>query len=198
MRRLLLAIFVVVGCSKDEPAPAASSAGPASSAPVFDIDGFCDKTLGVGRPCDGDDELLEGNKIGLCTTTLREAGVTLDPALAPACIAAVEAGKPLPDVRTLEMLVARFEPCRKLLSPIAALAKVEPRAAGTAAAGAACTTSADCGHGHFCPKDADPKKRVCTAQKKAGTSCVTSDECLGRCSGQAVRQCVAFCGEAPR
>jgi hypothetical protein len=154
----------------------------------------------VGRPCQGDDELLEGNKIGLCTTTLREAegeGARLDPGLAAACLAAVEAGKPLPDVRTLELLAARFEACRELFAPIPALAAVAPRPPGVARAGAACSASAECAHGHYCARKADRNssdKGACAAQKAAGASCAGSDECLGRCSAQAGQRCMAYCG----
>jgi len=191
MRYVALLLLLFAACAKDQPAPTAGSA-VASAAPAFDIDGFCEKALGVGRPCAGDDELLEGNKVGLCTTTLREAGVALDAALGAECLAAVEAGKPLPDVRTLELLVARFEPCRKLLAPVASLAKVEARATGRAAAGQPCTTSADCVHGLFC--DGSDNKKTCTAQKKAGEPCAKNDECRGRCSAQAGKQCVSYCG----
>jgi hypothetical protein len=160
------------------------------------VEGFCESTLAVGRRCEGDDQLLEGNKIGLCTTTLREArdqGVVIDPVLAPACVQAVKADKSLPDVRTLEHLVARHEACRKLLAPVAHLAKVKPRAAGSATAGAPCTSSDDCVRGFHCAApDAGP--RQCTAQKKAGESCAASEECLGRCSAQAGKKCVAYCG----
>jgi hypothetical protein len=188
---LLLLLAVAAGCSKQEPAPTASSAAT-SGPPVFDIDAFCEKALGVGRPCQGDDELLEGNKIGLCTTTLREAGVTLDAALAPACLAAIDAGRPLPDVRTLELLAARFEPCRKLLAPVASLAKVEVRGAGRAGAGQSCASSNDCAHGLFCDGPGD--KRACSPQKRAGERCSKNEECLGRCSAQAGKQCVSYCG----
>jgi hypothetical protein len=184
--------WLFVACATPEAGPV--DAGPsASAAPAFDIDGFCDKALGVGRPCEGDDELLEGNKIGLCTTTLREAGVLLDPALAPACLAAVEAGKPLPDIRTLELLVARFPACRKLFEKVDALAKVAPASEGTTAAGQACNETAACARGLYCD-GTDPKKRACVAKKKAGEACGASDECLGRCSGQAGKRCVAYCG----
>jgi hypothetical protein len=192
MRLRALLLFVLqAACTQAEPVPTAASAEP-SAAPVLDIDGFCEKAVGVGRPCQGDDELLEGNKVGLCTTTLREAGVALDPSLAPACLTAVAEGKPLPDLRTLELLVARFEPCRKLLAPIASLAKVEARPAGRAAQGQPCAASADCAHGLFCT--GTESKKSCAAQKKAGERCVKNDECLGRCSAQADKQCVSYCG----
>ena len=193
MRSVLLLLFLtlVAACAKDEPAPSAGSA-TASAAPAFDIDGFCEKALGVGRTCQGDDELLEGNRIGLCTTMLRENGVALDTALVPACLAAVEAGKPLSDLRTLEMLVARFEPCRKLLGPVAALAKVVPRTVGSAAAGQPCTTTADCAQGLFC--NDDDAKKSCAVQKKAVERCRKNDECRGRCSTQAGQRCAPYCG----
>jgi hypothetical protein len=191
MRCLGWVLLLVAACTKDEPVPAAGSAA-ASAAPAFDVDGFCEKAVGVGRRCDGDDALLEGNKVGLCTTTLHEAGVALDAALGPACLAAVEAGQPLPDVRTLELLVARFAACRQLLAPVPSLAKIQPRAAGSAAPGQPCTTSADCANALFC--DESGSKKSCAAQKKAGEHCTKSDECRGRCSAQAGQQCVAYCG----
>lgn len=180
-------VFIALGCSKSDPAPTAASA----EQPVFDVEGFCEATLGVGRPCEGDDELLEGNKIGLCTTTLREArdqGATIDASLAPACIQAAKADKTLPDVRTLETLVSRFESCRKLLVAVPGLAKVSPHKAGRAKAGDTCATSADCAHGLYC------ETRACAPKKKAGASCAQSDECLGRCSSQAGKKCAAYCG----
>jgi hypothetical protein len=198
MRGALAMLVVAAGCSKGEPSASSSapSAAP-SAAPAFDVEGFCDETLAVGRPCEGDDELLEGNKIGLCTTTLREArdeGVTLDAALGPACVEAVKAGGPLPDLRTLETLVARFEPCRKLLAPIAALKKVAPGAAGSAGDGAACRLSDECAHGLYCAGEGEPDAGRCLPRKKAGASCRSSQECLGRCSAQAGKTCVAYFG----
>jgi len=53
-------------------------------------------------------------------------------------------------------------------------------------------TSADCAHGLFC--DGSDNKKSYAAQKKAGERCVKSDECLGRCSAQAGKQCVSYCG----
>jgi len=193
MRFVAPVLLLAAACSKATPEPAeTASSATASAAVVFDIDAFCDKALGVGRPCEGDDELLEGNKIGLCTTTLREAGVALDPALGSTCLAAVEAGKPLPDLRTLELLAARFDPCRKLLSPVPALARVEPRAAGRVTAGQPCAASANCAAGLFC---AGPgAKKICTPQKKAGEACTRNEECLGRCSAQGGKQCAPYCG----
>jgi hypothetical protein len=193
MRAVALLLLLVAGCAEHEPTPTAAPSASASAPPAFDIDAFCETTLAAGRACAGDDELLEGNKIGLCTTTLRDAGVALDPTLAPACLAAVEQGKPLPDLRTLELLVARFEPCRKLLAPVSSLAKVEARPAGRAASGETCTSSADCAHGLFCD-GRDDRRKSCAPQKAAGGPCAKNDECRGRCSVQEGKKCVSYCG----
>ncbi len=190
--------LVLSACSKKkEDAAGDAGATPTASAsaePVaFDIEGFCDQTMGLGRPCEGDDELMEGNKIGLCSTTLRAArddeGVKLDPAQGAACKAEVKAADPpLPDVRTLTTIAQRFSSCRGLLRPVPSLSKVEAVEPGTAAAGEACKVTGDCAHRLYCEAGS------CAPKKKAGEACHSGQECIGRCSRKAGRICVPYCG----
>jgi hypothetical protein len=65
-------------------------------------------------------------------------------------------------------------------------------------AGATCVVERDCGPHLYCgaaaPNATDAaaqKDRTCTAEKKAGEACGSSDECRGRCVNAA---CVSFCG----
>lgn len=151
--------------------------------------------MAVGRPCEGDDELMEGNKIGLCTTTLRTArddhGVKLDAAGSKRCVSDAKSAK-LPDIRTLQTLVERFESCRELLKAVPSLAAVKSRPAGTVEAGKVCGPDS-CAPGLYCPAHTI-KNAHCTPQKPAGEPCTTSPECLGRCNKSAGNKCVAYCG----
>lgn len=153
--------------------------------------------MAVGRPCEGDDELMEGNKIGLCTTTLRTArdddGVKLDEATSRRCVDDAKRAK-LPDIRTLATLVERFESCRALLKAVPSLASVKPRPPGDIEADKPCTGSATCAPGLYCPAARGKDKPVCTPQKPAGETCAGSDECLGRCNQSAGNKCLAYCG----
>ena len=195
MRRLFgwLLLLLLSACSKSEPAPAATASATATaSAPLFDIEGFCDETMGVGRPCEGDDELMEGNKIGLCSITLRAArdeGVVLDPAQGKKCLRdARAADPPLPDVRTLTTLAQRFESCRSFTAEVPSLSKVQAVAPGSVEQGGACEVQSDCAHGLYCDGGS------CAPQKKAGASCKSGQECVGRCSRKDGMKCVPYCG----
>ena len=198
---VVFALLLVVGCSKDAPSQAAGSATSSSpGAAAFDIEGFCDKTMALGkeRKCEGDDELMEGNKVGLCSTTLRTArddkGVKLDQLAAAACIKDVSgASPPLPDRRTLRHIADRFESCRRFASAVVTMPDGGPTKRGAAAAGAACKTTNDCAHGLSCAADR-ASKRQCAPKKKAGEPCRASSECLGRCSRQQGNKCVSYCG----
>lgn len=189
---LLIALF---GCD-NEPERASPASSTASSAPAlppaFDIEGFCEKSMAVGRTCEGEDEFMEGNKVGLCASTLRAArdddGAKLDAALAEKCLASVASAKPpLPDVRTLKTLAERFDTCRAFAKVVPSLRDVSAVSPGTNGEGDACKTTAECGHGLFC----DQK---CVPQKKAGESCTKSHECKGRCSRKSGNTCVSYCG----
>lgn len=193
--RWLLLGLSLVACSKSEPAPTATATATASVAagPVFDVEGFCDEAMGVGRACEGDDELMEGNKIGLCSTTLRAArddeGVTLDPEAGKRCLADVRAADPpLPDVRTLTTLAQRFESCRRFTEKVPSLSKVTAVAVGDAAEGGTCEVQSDCKHGLYCDSG------TCAPQKKAGEPCKSGQECVGRCSRKDGMKCVPYCG----
>ncbi len=189
-----LVLALLVACSKSEPAPTAASAtASVSSTPAFDVEGFCEKAMGVGRVCEGDDELMEGNKIGLCSTTLRTArddeGVELDAAKGATCLAEVtKADPPLPDVRTLTTLAQRFASCRAFTEKVRSLSKVEAVPPGSAAEGQACKVQTDCAHGLFCDGGS------CAPQKKAGASCTSGQQCVGRCSRKDGMKCVPYCG----
>jgi len=188
--------LLLAACSKSSSSDSAPTATATASAaaPVLDVEGFCEKAMGVGRPCEGDDELMEGNKIGLCATTLRAArddeGVTLDPKQGKACLADVKAADPpLPDVRTLTTLAQRFDSCRTFTRQVPSLAKVEAVTLGAAAEGEACKLQSDCAHGLFCGDVG-----TCASQKKAGESCKSGQECVGRCSRKDGMKCVPYCG----
>ena len=193
---LLAGLLVVTACDEPSSQPSASppsATASAAAAAVFDVEGFCEKAVAVGRPCAGDDALREGNQIGLCTTTLRAArdddGISLSQADGDACLTAVAAAAaPLPDERRLELLAERFEPCRKLLARIPALKATQPKAAGSAGPGEACSGNDACRHGHYC------EGGRCAAQKPAGKPCKSGAECLGRCSQKPGEGCVDFCG----
>lgn len=191
----LLLVLAPLACSKSEPAPAATAtaSATASAVPVFDVEGFCDEAMGVGRPCEGDDELMEGNKIGLCSTTLRAArddeGVELDATQGVKCLADVQAADPpLPDVRTLTTLAQRFASCRALTSKVPSLSKVTAVPVGEAAVGDPCNVQSDCQHGLFCDSGG------CAPQRKAGEACKSGQECVGRCSRKDGMTCVPYCG----
>jgi hypothetical protein len=195
--------LLLSACSKDQPAPADSSAtaGPtadAAPAAVFDIDAFCEKAMALpaGRQCEGDDEIIEGNKVGFCTTVLRAgsdaARVSFDEAAAKRCLAEVKSAKPpLPDRRTLADIGARFEACRSF-------------ARGTQKKGEPCDNAVECGDALTCESakcterkaatEADAAAKDGPAKKKAGEPCAVSDECLGRCSRKQGRRCVSYCG----
>lgn len=151
--------------------------------------------MGVGRPCSGDDELMEGNKIGLCSTQLRAArddeSVKLDAGEADNCLADVKGAKPpLPDMRTLKTLAERFDTCRTFAKEVPTLGQVKSVPVGTAKVGADCETHASCLHGSFC----DQANKKCSGQKKASEACGSSSECLGRCSRKDGNKCVSYCG----
>jgi hypothetical protein len=170
--------------------------------PVFDVEGFCDQVMAVGRPCDGDDEIMEGNQIGLCSTTLRQArdgGASLNVEAGAKCLGDVKSAQagatPLPDIRTLDLLAQRFESCRRFGSEVPALAKVVAVPAGSAKAGEPCRNMSDCAHGLFCPQPTPEQKQpTCASKKAGGESCRRSAECIGRCSRRASNTCVAYCG----
>jgi len=167
---------------------------------VFDVDAFCEKAMALpeGRKCEGDDEIIEGNKVGFCTTVLRAASdaarVSFDEAAAKRCLAAVEsAAPPLPDRRTLADIRARFEPCRAFVR-------------GTQKQGMPCEHSVECAPTLTCdaatcqapaaPATSAPAAadKDATPKRKAGEPCKHSDECLGRCSRKQGQQCVSYCG----
>lgn len=194
-----LVLLASSACEESQPIPAGSASAPVSAvaAPMFDIEGFCESTMAVGRRCEGDDELMEGNKIGLCTTTLRAAqdddGVKLAAKAAEPCVAAVKKAKEtLPDIRTLKTLAERFAPCRALLSPVPSLTDVKPVEVGAKKAGEGCAGENDCARELYCAESKD--ERACAAKKKAGERCTGSDECLGRCSKKEGNTCVSYCG----
>lgn len=195
---VLVSVLLVVACSKTESAAPAPKE-TATAAAGFDIEGFCEKAMGVGRACEGDDELMEGNKVGLCATTLRAARddeqVKLDDAIAEKCLAEVAGAKPpLPDIRTLKTLAERFESCRAFTKQVPSLRLVTAVAVGTNKAGEGCQTTADCAHGHYCPAAGTDGKPGCLPQQEAGAPCRGNEECVGRCSRDDGNRCVSYCG----
>ncbi|MCC6523854.1 MAG: hypothetical protein IT373_14445 [Polyangiaceae bacterium] len=186
------------------------AAAPSSSAqpePVFDIDGFCEKAMGVGRPCQGDDAVLEGNKIGYCATLLREARdarrVHFDRAAAAACLAEIPKASPsLPERRTLRHLGERVPACRavavgevprgaecaRTMECAPGLVCVGARCATPGAAGDACTVVKEDGS-PFARSSCEPALRCvagkCAAGAAAGGKCATSEACAPelRCRG---------------
>jgi len=174
---LLLAVpSVLLACSRPKDDGAATSAATASATgvakPAFDVDGFCEKTMGMpaDRECEGDDEIIEGNKAGYCVTELtaaRDAGrIAFDADQAAACVKAVQAADPpLRDRRTLRDLGLRFEACRKT-------------AVGKQQAGAECKTTMECAAGRLCvgAKCTEPAKAdaACQPLKEVSLSNVTS------------------------
>ena len=157
----LLLLFSSAACDPlpATEAPATSSASASSAAaPAFDVEGFCERTmaLAASRRCEGDDTLIEGNKVGYCTTMLREARdagrVRFDPAAAATCETAVKGASDLPDRRVLRDLSLRFEACRKVVT-------------GTQSAGAACDRTMECGAGLLC------LAKTCQSAAKEGEAC---------------------------
>jgi hypothetical protein len=190
--------LALAGCDKPSDTATQQVSATASAAPAFDVEGFCEKVMSVDRKCEGEDEFMEGNKIGLCTTTLRTArdddGAKFDQTLADKCLADVKAAKPpLPDIRTLKTLAERFDSCRAFGKPVPSLKDAKAVPLGKLEAGEACTSTAACLHGHFCPQPSGSDKRVCTPQKKAGEPCRENQDCLGRCSRKDGSKCVSYC-----
>ena len=143
-------------------ATASTPPGAASDSPAFDIEAFCEKTVGVGRPCQGDDAVLEGNKVGYCATLLRaardEKRAHFDAAAASACAAAVASAEPpLPDRRKLHDLSDRFAACAEVV-------------VGEQAAGSACDRTMECTPGLVCAA------KICHAPKALGEDCVAIRE----------------------
>ena len=154
--------------------------------------------MALSRSCDGDDEIREGNKVGLCTTILRTArdddGVKLDPKAAEPCVAAVKKElATLPDIRTLQTLVERFEACRTLLSKVPSLTKVEPVTVGAKKADEACDGPHQCSHELYCPEGKGERK-VHRQEEGRRKLLMPGSECLGRCSKQEGNKCVSYCG----
>ncbi len=208
-REGLVVLVLLAACDGSAPTkPTASSVGSSttkvSPTPAFDVEGFCEKTMEVGRKCEGDDTFKEGNKVGLCTSTLRAArdddGVKLDDAHAKKCLADVLGAKPaLPDIRTLKTLAQRFESCRKFVKAVPSLAAVKAVPLGTVKAGDLCDKQPDCVPGTFCPAPRGGKKGAatsptCVPVRKAGEPCSDSTQCLGRCSRKDGNKCVSYCG----
>ncbi len=197
---VLAASFVMLwGCENSEPSPAPPIRSAAPVAAAFDIEGFCETVMAVGRECEGDDELMEGNKIGLCAATLRAArdddGVRLDEAASKLCLADAKlAEPPLPDVRTLTTLAQRFESCRAFTRTVPSLSKLTGVSVGVAKEAQACRKHTDCAHGLHCPRTRAGTIRVCARKKKAGEACVGNVSCIGRCSRKDGNKCVAYCG----
>ncbi|RLB64753.1 MAG: hypothetical protein DRI90_03845 [Deltaproteobacteria bacterium] len=184
----LLLLAVPAACSRPG-ADGATTSEPGSTTasgaqPVFDIDGFCDKTMAMSseRKCSGDDEIIEGNKIGYCVTELvkaRDDGrVIFDHDQAARCVAAVRSAKePLRDRRTLRDLGMRFESCRQTAS-------------GQQKAGMECKTTMECTQGLRCvsSKCVQPAAlgKPCVPLKEVSLSNVTSSCAAGlHCDGAA-------------
>jgi hypothetical protein len=159
----------LAACSKDPSPSAAASAvatTSATAAPAFDVEGFCERVMALpkARGCKGDDEIIEGNKVGYCTTTLREAReasrVRFDAEAATACISAVEGSAELPDRRNLADLALAVASCRKVV--------VGKQAPGAECANTfGCLASSSCGAGH------------CKARVAEGATCTENDACPG-------------------
>ncbi len=196
----VIVLASVCACEESKPPPPAPAVTASSAAqPSFDIEGFCDKTMAIADKCEGDDELLEGNKIGLCVTTLRTArddeGARFDQKLADKCIGVVKAAKPpLPRIRTLKTLAVRFPECHTFLSGVPFLAKFKHRAPGTIKSGEPCKKTRDCSYGLYCPLSRGEQSAACRPKKKAGEACDGNDDCIGRCSRSGGKKCVSYCG----
>jgi hypothetical protein len=191
-QRIVL-MLLLAACSKDPAGEAVGSASAVASASApkpaaFDIDRFCEQAmaLGDGRKCDGDDEIIEGNKVGFCTTVLRAASdsgrISFDEPAASRCLAAVKTAEPaLPDRRTLTDMGARFAACRAFIR-------------GSQKKDAACEHSVECEASLYC------EAAQCTPRAAAGESCKSSDACVhglvcqaGQCSNDPLLRDGAAC-----
>ncbi|MBW2458043.1 MAG: hypothetical protein JRI68_26295 [Deltaproteobacteria bacterium] len=192
MALLLACLAAPLACSRPQ-ADGGTASGASTSAPkpAFDVDGFCEQTMAMpsDRTCEGDDEIIEGNKAGYCVTELvaaRDEGrITFDAGQAAACVKAVSAATPpLPDRRTLRDLGMRFEACRGA-------------AVGKQGAGAECKTTMECVAGLRCvsAKCAESAKadEACVPLKEVSLSNVTSSCAPGlHCEAS---QCQPLVGE---
>lgn len=157
-------------------APPSAAASTAATPPGFDVEGFCERVMAVAgsRKCEGDDSIIEGNKIGYCSTMLREARdaerVGFDAAAAKACSEAVRTASDLPDRRVLRDLSLRLEACRKVV-------------VGKVSAEAACDHTMECKPGLLCvDKKCSPAAKegeVCRALRDDGFTASASTCAVG-------------------